>query len=57
MSALGRSIGQPVAATATSPYVFPNAQAIKRSRYYYQFENAAQLAYWNSLFVPIAAGR
>ena len=49
-------IGQPVAGTAASPYVFPTATAIKRSRYYYQFENSEQLAYWDSLFVPIAAG-
>jgi spermidine/putrescine transport system substrate-binding protein len=47
---------QPVAATADSPYVFPDARAIERSRYYFQFENSEQLAYWNSLFEPIAAG-
>jgi spermidine/putrescine transport system substrate-binding protein len=50
------SVGVPVADTASSPYVFPTSQMIERSRYYYQFENAEQLAYWNSLFKPIAAG-
>jgi spermidine/putrescine transport system substrate-binding protein len=54
---LAPEIGQPVAETASSPYVFPTARAIGRSRYYFQFENTEQLAYWNFLFEPIAAGR
>jgi spermidine/putrescine transport system substrate-binding protein len=57
LAELEPSIGQPLAATASSPYVFPTAWAIDRSRYYYQFENGEQLAYWNSLFEPIAAGK
>ena len=57
LSHLAPQVQQPVAVTADSPYVFPNARAIERSRYYFQFENGEQLAYWNSLFEPIAAGR
>jgi spermidine/putrescine transport system substrate-binding protein len=57
LSHLAPEIQQPVTVTADSPYVFPNARAIERSRYYFQFENSEQLAYWNSLFEPIAAGR
>ena len=57
LSHLAPQIQQPVTVTADSPYVFPNARAIERSRYYFQFENSEQLAYWNSLFEPIAAGR
>jgi spermidine/putrescine transport system substrate-binding protein len=56
MSQLAPQIRQPAATTADSPYVFPDARAIERSRYYFQFENGEQLAYWNSLFEPIAAG-
>jgi spermidine/putrescine transport system substrate-binding protein len=57
LARLAPEIGQPVAGTASSPYVFPTARAIERSRYYFQFENGEQLAYWNSLFEPIAAGQ
>ncbi|HXW46832.1 MAG TPA: spermidine/putrescine ABC transporter substrate-binding protein [Streptosporangiaceae bacterium] len=56
LAELKPSIGVPVAQTASSAYVFPTGQMIERSRYYYQFENADQLAYWTSLFKPIAAG-
>jgi hypothetical protein len=56
LAQLDQSVGQSLSTTAQSPYVFPTAQMINRSRYYYQFQNAEELAYWNSLFEPIAAG-
>jgi hypothetical protein len=34
--------------------VFPTQQYQARSRTYYQFADAAELALWNSLFEPIA---
>jgi spermidine/putrescine transport system substrate-binding protein len=56
LAALKPSVGQPVSGTASSPYIFPTARMIDRSRYYYQFESAEELAYWDSLFEPIASG-
>jgi spermidine/putrescine transport system substrate-binding protein len=57
LAQLESSVGQSLPGTAESPYVFPTAKMIDRSRYYYQFQNAEQLGYWNSLFEPIAAGQ
>jgi spermidine/putrescine transport system substrate-binding protein len=57
LTALQPQIGQTLATTAQSQYVFPTAHLIKLSRYYYQFQSAAELALWNSLFEPIANGK
>jgi spermidine/putrescine transport system substrate-binding protein len=50
------SVGQAPAKIAASPFVFPSAEFIKASRYYYQFASPEELAVWNGLFEPIAAG-
>jgi spermidine/putrescine transport system substrate-binding protein len=55
--AMEPSVGTSPAATARSPYVFPTADFIKLSRYYYQFQSPDELALWNGLFEPIAAGK
>jgi len=53
--AMRSEIGKPPSYTADSPLVFPTPQYQQRSRNYFQFENAEQLAVWNKLFQPIAA--
>jgi spermidine/putrescine transport system substrate-binding protein len=55
LAAMKSEIGQPPSYTADSPLVFPTPQYQARSKNYFQFENTAQLAAWNRLFVPIAA--
>ncbi len=56
LAAMRPEIGKPPSYTADSPLVFPTPLYQARSRSYYQFENAAELAVWNSLFQPIASG-
>jgi spermidine/putrescine transport system substrate-binding protein len=56
LAAMRSEIGKLPSYTAASPLVFPTAQYQARSRNYYQFQNAAELAAWNRLFAPIAAG-
>jgi spermidine/putrescine transport system substrate-binding protein len=56
LAAMQPEIGKLPSYTANSPLVFPTPQYQARSRNYFQFENAAELAAWNSLFQPIAAG-
>jgi spermidine/putrescine transport system substrate-binding protein len=56
LAAMAPEIGKPPSYTANSPLVFPTPLFQSRSRNYYQFENAAELAVWNGLFQPIAAG-
>jgi spermidine/putrescine transport system substrate-binding protein len=55
LTAMRQEIGKLPSYTANSPLVFPTAQSEARSRNYYQFQNAAELAAWNRLFQPIAA--
>jgi spermidine/putrescine transport system substrate-binding protein len=55
LAAMRSEIGKPPSYTADSPLVFPTPQYQQRSRNYFQFENAEQLAVWNKLFQPIAA--
>jgi spermidine/putrescine transport system substrate-binding protein len=55
LAAMKSEIGEPPSYTADSPLVFPTPQYQARSKNYFQFENAEQLAAWNRLFVPIAA--
>ena len=54
LAAMRPEIGEPPSYTADSPLVFPTQQYQARSRTYYQFSDAAELALWNSLFQPIA---
>jgi spermidine/putrescine transport system substrate-binding protein len=53
LAAMRAEIGEPPSYTADSPLVFPTPQYQVRSRNYYQFADAAELALWNSLFQPI----
>jgi spermidine/putrescine transport system substrate-binding protein len=55
LASMRSEIGEPPSYTADSPLVFPTPQYQARSRNYYQFENAEQLAVWNGLFQPIAS--
>jgi hypothetical protein len=48
-------IGKPPSVTADSALVFPTPEYRARSKDYYQFQGAAELAAWNALFEPIAA--
>jgi spermidine/putrescine transport system substrate-binding protein len=56
LAAMRSEIGKPPSYTADSPLVFPTPLYQARSRNYYQFQNAAELAVWNGLFQPIASG-
>ena len=56
LAAMRSEIGKLPSYTAQSPLVFPTPQYQARSKNYYQYQNAAELAEWNRLFVPIAAG-
>jgi spermidine/putrescine transport system substrate-binding protein len=56
LAAMRSEIGKPPSYTAESPLVFPTPQYQARSKNYYQYQNAAQLAEWDRLFAPIAAG-
>ncbi len=56
LAAMRPEIGRPPSYTAESPLVFPTPLYQARSRSYYQFSNAAELAVWNGLFQPIASG-
>jgi spermidine/putrescine transport system substrate-binding protein len=56
LASMHAEIGKPPSYTADSPLVFPTPLYQARSRNYYQFESAAELAVWNSLFQPIASG-
>jgi len=53
LAAMQPEIGEPPSRTANSPLVFPTAQYQARSKAYYQFKDAAELATWNRLFTPI----
>jgi spermidine/putrescine transport system substrate-binding protein len=54
LAAMRPEIGEPPAYTADSPLVFPTVADEARSKSYYQFQDAAELTLWNSLFEPIA---
>ena len=56
LAAMRSEIGKLPSYTADSPLVFPTPQFQARSRNYYQYQDAAELAAWNRLFAPIAAG-
>jgi spermidine/putrescine transport system substrate-binding protein len=56
LASMKSEVGLPPSYTAGAPLVFPSAEFQKLSRDYYQYANAAELALWNSLFEPIAAG-
>ncbi len=56
LAAMKPEIGLPPSFTADAQLVFPSAQYQQLSRDYYQYQSAAELALWNSLFEPIAAG-
>jgi spermidine/putrescine transport system substrate-binding protein len=55
LAAMRSEIGEPPSRTADSPLVFPTPQYRARSKDYYQFQTAEELAVWNRLFQPIAA--
>jgi len=55
LAAMRHEIGKPPSRTANSPLVFPSAQYRARSKDYYQFQNADELATWNRLFGAISA--
>jgi spermidine/putrescine transport system substrate-binding protein len=55
LAAMKPEIGEPPSVTADSPLVFPTAADQAKSKNYYQFQSAAELALWNSLFEPIAS--
>jgi spermidine/putrescine transport system substrate-binding protein len=55
LTSMRPEIGRPPSYTADSLLVFPTQEYQLRSKDYYQFRNAAELALWNSLFEPIAA--
>ena len=57
LAAMRPEIGLPPSYTADAPLVFPTVAYQNLSRDYYQYQSAAELALWNSLFMPIAAGR
>jgi spermidine/putrescine transport system substrate-binding protein len=54
LAAMRREIGEPPSYTADSPLVFPSAQYRARSKDYYQFQSAEELATWNRLFGAIS---
>jgi len=56
LTAMRPEIGLPPAVTADAQLVFPSAEYQQLSRDYYQYQSAEELALWNSLFAPIAAG-
>jgi spermidine/putrescine transport system substrate-binding protein len=56
LTAMHAEIGEPPSVTADSALVFPTPEYRARSKDYYQFQGAAELAAWNALFEPIAAG-
>ncbi|HSR84138.1 MAG TPA: spermidine/putrescine ABC transporter substrate-binding protein [Streptosporangiaceae bacterium] len=55
LAAMRPEVGKLPSYTADSPLVFPTPQYQGRSRNYYLFKSAAELAAWNRLFAPIAA--
>jgi spermidine/putrescine transport system substrate-binding protein len=55
LTAMRAEIGKPPSVTADSALVFPTPEYRARSKDYYQFQGAAELAAWNALFEPIAA--
>jgi spermidine/putrescine transport system substrate-binding protein len=55
LAAMRPEIGEPPSYTANSPLVFPSSQYRARSKDYYQFQNAEELATWNRLFGAISA--
>jgi spermidine/putrescine transport system substrate-binding protein len=55
LAAMRAEIGEPPSHTANSPLVFPSAQYRARSKDFYQFQNAEELATWNRLFGAISA--
>jgi spermidine/putrescine transport system substrate-binding protein len=56
LAAMRPEVGQLPSYTASSPLVFPTAQYQARSKNYYQYKSADELAAWNKLFQPIVAG-
>ncbi len=57
LAAMRPEIGLSPSVTADAPLVFPSAEYQRLSRDYYQYQSPEELAVWNSLFAPIAAGR
>jgi spermidine/putrescine transport system substrate-binding protein len=55
LASMRAEIGKLPSYTADSPLVFPTPQYQARSKNYYQFQNAAERAAWDRLFVPITA--
>jgi spermidine/putrescine transport system substrate-binding protein len=55
LSAMRGEIGEPPSYTARSPLVFPTPEYEARSKDYRQFENAEELALWDTLFGTIPA--
>ena len=53
LAAMRQEIGEPPSHTARSALVFPTAEYKARSKNYYQFQNAEELALWDKLFGPI----
>ena len=56
LDSMKAEVGQLPSYTAQSPLVFPTPQYQARSRAYYQYKSADELASWTRLFQPIAAG-
>jgi spermidine/putrescine transport system substrate-binding protein len=54
LAAMRHEIGEPPSYTADSLLVFPTSEYRARSKGYYQFRNAEELALWNKLFGSIA---
>ena len=54
LAAMRREIGEPPSRTADSLLVFPTPEYRARSKDYYQFRDADQLAQWDKLFGSIA---
>jgi len=55
LAAMRSEVGEPPSYIADSPLVFPTPEYRARSKDYYQFQNSAELALWDSLFAPIAS--
>jgi spermidine/putrescine transport system substrate-binding protein len=56
LAAMRPEVGQLPSYTAGSSLVFPTAQYQARSRNYYQYKSADELAAWDRVFQPIVSG-
>jgi spermidine/putrescine transport system substrate-binding protein len=56
LAAMRPEIGRPTSYTADAPLVFPTTAYQNLSKDYYQYQSAAELKLWDSLFMPIAGG-